>query len=82
MSEICKYSITCDVPIEPTKKFVSRSGDLIAKEIGTCTKKDMGIEMTCDSIDDQDNVVEMCDRDDIVDQNCLCGGISFFYRRQ
>lgn len=61
--------------------YVSRSGDVIATEISTCKMEDMGIEMTCDSIDDQDNGIEMCDKDDMVDQSCLCGGFSFFNRR-
>lgn len=43
--------------------------------------KDMGIEMTCESIDDQDAGAEMCDKDDMVEQNCLCGGLSFLFRR-
>lgn len=43
--------------------------------------KYMGIEMTCESIDDQDAGAEICDKDDLNDQNCLCGGFSFLFRR-
>lgn len=81
INKSCNYSITSAASTEPAKMYVSRSGDVIATEISTCKMEDMGIEMTCDSIDDQDNGIEMCDKDDMVDQSCLCGGFSFFNRR-
>ena len=61
--------------------LISRNDDSIATDVSISAMKDMGISMTCDSIDDQDNDIEMCDRDDMIDQNCLCGGFSFFNRR-
>ena len=80
VNKSCNYSITSAAPTESAKIYISRSNDVIATEISTCKMKDVGIEMTCDSIDDQDNGVEMCDKDDIVDQSCLCGGFSIFNR--
>lgn len=81
ISKSCNNNIPYGAPSETPRITVPKNRDSIAAEISACKLKDMGIEITCESIDDQDAGAEMCDKDDMVDQNCLCGGFSFLFRR-
>ena len=81
ISKSCNNSVTHGDPSETPRITVPKNRDSIAAEISACKMKYMGIEMTCESIDDQDAGAEICDKDDLNDQNCLCGGFSFLFRR-
>lgn len=51
-------------------------------KISIAAIKEMGIEITCDSADDQDIFDGNSDRNDSVEPSCICGGFSFLSRRK
>jgi hypothetical protein len=64
------------------KTFPDYSQPITVDKISIAAIKEMGIEITCDSVDDQDISDINNDRNESIEQNCICGGFSFLSRRK
>jgi hypothetical protein len=64
------------------KILTDRIQPISVDKISIAAIKEMGIEITCDSVDDQDISDINNDRIESIEPNCICGGFSFLSRRK
>lgn len=64
------------------KSFPDHSQPITIDKISIAAIKEMGIEITCDSVDDQDICDINNDKNENTEPSCICGGFSFLSRRK